>query len=243
MQGWIKLHREMRNHWIWQEDRKFSYAEAWIDLILLANHKPNKVNIKGKLLYLERGELARSTKGLGETWKWSKSRVSRFLKTLEKDGMIRYKNETVTSRITICNYDDYQSRERDDESHMKRSRNGDETHLGTDKNVKNEKNVKEAKSFYDLEISSNEKTAMYKQYVNDLFSSPYSNDFLLLNEQVSYEGFNSLIDKCISKKLKLSDQFKKLLHHGANKPSFYSGKSSAYLTLASWIDNAREGDN
>ena len=37
MSGWIKIHRDILYHEIWS-DKPFSKGQAWIDLILLANH-------------------------------------------------------------------------------------------------------------------------------------------------------------------------------------------------------------
>lgn len=51
MSGWIKIHRDILYHEIWS-DKPFSKGQAWIDLILLANHSDNKcmVGIRWKKL-------------------------------------------------------------------------------------------------------------------------------------------------------------------------------------------------
>ena len=41
MQGYIKIHRKIQECWLWQD--KFSKGQAWIDLLLRANHKDNKI--------------------------------------------------------------------------------------------------------------------------------------------------------------------------------------------------------
>ena len=41
MDGWIKLHRELLLHDLWKY-KPFSKGQAWIDLLMLANHKNNK---------------------------------------------------------------------------------------------------------------------------------------------------------------------------------------------------------
>lgn len=105
--GWIKLHREITDHWVW--DCEFSTAQAWIDLLVNACHKPNKLMIKGQLIELKRGQQARSEVTLSRDWKWSRGRVRRFLNQCENDGMIECKSTHLTSIITICNYDSFQS--------------------------------------------------------------------------------------------------------------------------------------
>lgn len=106
-QGWVSLNREITDHWVW--DCEFSHGQAWVDLILNANHKPAKVMIKGQLIELGRGQQARSELTLSKQWKWSRNKVRRFLKNLENDGMISIKSGHLTTVITICKYNDFQS--------------------------------------------------------------------------------------------------------------------------------------
>lgn len=105
-QGWIKLHREISDHWLW--DCEFSYAQAWIDLLLNACHKPNKLMIKGQLVELKRGQQARSEVTLSKEWGWSRGKVRRFLNQCLNDGMIECEATHLTSIITVCNYDSFQ---------------------------------------------------------------------------------------------------------------------------------------
>lgn len=105
-QGWISLNRELMNHWVW--DCEFSAGQAWVDLLLYANHAPTKIMLKGQLLNINRGQQARSELTLSKTWKWSRNKVRRFLKNLEKDGMVKLESGHLTTVITICNYNSFQ---------------------------------------------------------------------------------------------------------------------------------------
>ena len=134
MKGWISIHRALRGHWLWTENRKFSRAEAWIDLLMTVNHEKAKVSIKGRVFTVERGESLASYGTFSDRWGWSISAVKRFLEALQKQHMIRSKSETVSTRISICNYDIYQSHGNQSETHMKRKRNANETHLKTNNN-------------------------------------------------------------------------------------------------------------
>lgn len=147
MKGWISIHRALRGHWLWTEKRKFSRAEAWIDLLMSVNHEQAKVSIKGRVFTVERGESLASYGTFSDRWGWSISAVKRFLEALQKQHMIRLKSETVSTRISICNYDIYQSHGSQGETHMKRKRNANETHLKT--NNKNNKNNNENKKRLD----------------------------------------------------------------------------------------------
>ncbi len=144
--GWISLHRSLQEHWIWEDGREFSKVEAWIYLLMAARHdkEPIRVLIKDKVLFCNRGESLRSLETLSKDWNWNRSKVRRFLKLLEKENMIRHASETVTSRITVCNYDTYQSgsglSETAIETQVKHTRNASETHSTINNNGNNEKN-------------------------------------------------------------------------------------------------------
>lgn len=161
--GWITLNRGMQSHWLWKEKRKFSKAEAWLDLLMSANHKPRKLLVKNKLITCGRGETIQSLKTLSSKWEWPRETVRRFLKLCEKDGMICFKNETVTSRITICNYDTYQSVE--NKMGRKRVASGSQAHINN--NVNNENNKKEEAErfvFFGIDLRTlNQKTLQGKQ--------------------------------------------------------------------------------
>lgn len=107
--GWVSINRSITDHWIW--DEPFSQGQAWVDLIILANHKESKIKVKGKLIDVCRGQLAWSEISLSNRWKWSRGKTRRFLELLEKDGMIHKKSGHLTTIITICNYCNFQKNE------------------------------------------------------------------------------------------------------------------------------------
>ena len=140
-QGWISLNREVMNHWVW--DCEFSAGQAWVDLLLYANHSQAKLMIKGQLIELSRGQQARSELTLSKAWKWSRNKVRRFLKNLEKDGMINLKSGHLTTVITICNYDSFQSSDTTDETAKgQQTKQLKDNRRNTNNNVNNEKNEK-----------------------------------------------------------------------------------------------------
>jgi len=165
--GWISLNRSLLDHWIWKDSNELSKAEAWIYLLMAANHseKPKKVVIKDKVLMCGRGESLRSLETLSKDWNWNRSKVRRFLKVLEKENMIRHASETVTSRISICNYDTYQTNKSESETHLKRKRNAFETHSTTNNNDNNENKTDDADFiFYGIDIRTlNQCTRQGKQ--------------------------------------------------------------------------------
>lgn len=129
--GWIKLHRKIQDHWIYQEERTFSRYESWLDLIMLANHKDNKTLIDGELITVEKGSFITSKRKLSIRWKWSNTKVDNFLKLLEQDGMIEQKSDTKKTVVTIVKYEVYHELEKEkrheNETETKQKHNGNET--------------------------------------------------------------------------------------------------------------------
>lgn len=121
MTGWISLHRSIQKHWLFEEKRKFSRFEAWIDILMMVNHTDNKIMHDGDLITVKRGQRITSLRQLGERWSWSITKVDKYLKILESDGMLEVKKDTKKTVLTVVNYDDYQ-----DEDLKKRRRNDSE---------------------------------------------------------------------------------------------------------------------
>lgn len=159
-EGWIKTYRKIQDCWIWQIDKPFDERSAWIDLLLSANHKDVKIPFNGELILVERGQFITSVRKLSEKWKWNKDRVLKFLRLLEKDGMISKNSDRYRTLITIDNYCIYQAKD-DEEQTPLGTPTG--THQGTvegtptgtvhgqepatNKNEKNDKNEKNINSF------------------------------------------------------------------------------------------------
>jgi len=141
-EGWIKLHRKLKEHWLYPANRSkpFTEFEAWIDLLMEVNHSEQKVRVKNRLMVCKAGQSIRSIKEWARRWGWGKSKTYRFFDLLEDDSMIETENETVTTRLSVCNWGTYQGKRNADETQMNRKRNASETTPDTNKNVKNVKN-------------------------------------------------------------------------------------------------------
>ncbi len=127
MSGWIKIHRSITNHWLYSEKRVYSKLEAWYDMLIAVNYSDSKTLIKGKLYEVKRGQSIMSLDSWAKRWSWDKSKVRRFLNTLQNDNMIELKSDTITTQLTICNYESYQGERNADETPVKRKRNAGET--------------------------------------------------------------------------------------------------------------------
>lgn len=144
--SFIRIQRKLFKHWIWSEDRVFSKAEAWIDMIRLAAYEPKRVLILGSLVNVPKGGIVSSERFFSIRWKWSRTKVRHFIDLLEQDGMVSRQKDQGNSIVTLSNYESYNGvgttkepiKDRPDTT-GEPAKNQQRTKL---KNVKNGKNVK-----------------------------------------------------------------------------------------------------
>lgn len=162
MAGWIKVHRQVMDHWIWEDAERFKW---WMEIILLTNHTDKKTVIGGELITIKRGTFHTSELKLSDRWGVSRNRVRRFLQLLEDDDMISTKKTTNGTTIKVHNYGVYQGKNEEEKHPMKhptkqraeqpteqQEDNGryKTKNVKKDKNVKNEKNEKKTSNVYDF---------------------------------------------------------------------------------------------
>lgn len=114
-EGVFAVHRSAFKHPIFA-DEPYTEREAWFWLLGNAAWKPMRVRAGKATVDLQRGQLAFAGRFLATKWKWSESRVRRFLNRIEIDAMIVVHTTRQTTQITICNYDKYQFSRRTDEA-------------------------------------------------------------------------------------------------------------------------------
>ncbi|SDL19526.1 hypothetical protein [Natronincola ferrireducens] len=136
MQGWIKLHREIQFHWTWKE-KPFSKGQAWIDLMLQANHEDNQFPLGNEIIFVERGEFVTSEIKLSDRWGWSKTKVRNFLHTLQNEKMLTLKKDRKKTTIKIENYSIYQDREITEKPQENHKKTMQKPRKNTNKNEKN----------------------------------------------------------------------------------------------------------
>ncbi|MDR4497389.1 MAG: hypothetical protein MRK02_05620 [Candidatus Scalindua sp.] len=137
--GWIKLHRKICNNSLWFLE-PFTKAQAWVDLILNANHKDAKISIRGNILDVKRGQLCWSEITMSKRWKWSRNKVRRFLEFLKNDSQIGQQKTSITSIITIVCYEEYQQHGTTDDTTERRQEFGKSLKNGTTENLRNYSN-------------------------------------------------------------------------------------------------------
>ena len=107
--GYIKLYRDIRDHWIWTDkDEPFDRLHAWVDLLMMMNHKDREIMFNGRLMTVQRGSRVTSLRKLAERWGWSIHKVSDFLNVLEQANMISQVRDSRKTLINVINYAFYQ---------------------------------------------------------------------------------------------------------------------------------------
>ena len=137
MEGWISLHRKILENPILNRSRVYSPFEAWIWLLLKANHKDNKFMLGSELITVKKGDMVTSQKKLCRQFRWGSTKLRNFLKVLQKDKMLLLKTNTQSTHITICNYETYQDSQTANNTQTKRKQHTDNTRTTTNNNVDN----------------------------------------------------------------------------------------------------------
>ena len=141
MKGYIKLHREISDHWLWDE-KPFSKGQAWIDILLMANHDTKKFTLGNELIEVERGSCITSELKLMDRWGWSKTKVRDFLELLQKDKMLVKKSDKKKTALTVCNYCVWQDSETTEKPQKNHRKTTERPHKNTNKNEEECKEVK-----------------------------------------------------------------------------------------------------
>ena len=106
--GWYRMHRGWMDDPLFARDA-FSRAQAWVWLIESAAYEPHDQWFNGHKIPLDRGEFVTSERTLCDAWKWDRQRIRTFLKHLETDKKLTRQLTSGLTKISICNYDKYQS--------------------------------------------------------------------------------------------------------------------------------------
>ncbi len=121
IEGYIVVSRKFFHSSFWKEERRFSQAEAWLDLIRRAAHRTITTTIGRHQRVVGRGEFCYAQSTLAADWMWSKATVRRWLGAQVKAGRLSivWSPESVTRKATltvtrdqstylVVNYDSYQ---------------------------------------------------------------------------------------------------------------------------------------
>lgn len=170
-QGYVGLFRKFFDHEFWKERRKYSKAEAWIDLMQSARYGegPETLFDKRGSYILEYGDVYISLRYLGERWQWSKNKVQGFLNYLEKRGSILVKkrdsHRTIIHIINLKTYKDWIKGRRDSEGTVKgQSRDSEGTKKKKVKKDNKEKNKDIYGEFKNVKLNEDQYKKLQEKY-------------------------------------------------------------------------------
>jgi len=152
--GWVKIHRKMIGNSIFRDEY---LLQLWIYILLSVNHGKTKMIFNGKEIILLPGsgifglnKIVSDLKNLNNPqhpkFKKFKTIYYRKLKLLEKLGNVKLQPTNKFTIISVVKWEEYQQ----DETQLKLKRNSTETQLKTNKNDKNDKNVKKETIYMEL---------------------------------------------------------------------------------------------
>lgn len=155
MQGWVKIHRDLLDNELWS-DKPFTKGQAWVDLLLLANHRDKNALLGNCTELVERGSLITSELKLMERWGWGRKKVKLFLNFLESQKMIERNANNKRTAITIVNYGFYQDcdLEKEQQKNIKgTAKEQRRDSKGTAKEHKQERKNERMKEYIDTNVS------------------------------------------------------------------------------------------
>jgi hypothetical protein len=137
---WIRAYRSLRTHEVVgflnpdgsrRKGATVCETMAWLDLCMEANWRDRRVNNRGKVVLVERGQLLAARAWLASRWGWTEDKVRWFLRKLQSEDMIslgsakmpvspQFEHSSGTqsntqkrahhaNALTICNYNIYQT--------------------------------------------------------------------------------------------------------------------------------------
>lgn len=203
--GFIKLHRDIVNHWIFSYDK---ILKVWIWLLCKAQWQDKTISLNNNtglcVIHLKRGQVLFGRNISCQELKIKPSSLYRYINVLQKQKIISIKTNNKYSIITICNYDKYQSVLNENDILVNSKRTTIEQQENTNKNIKN---IKEDKEEYIYHISSVEKfykdqvteaqakghdTHDYERYIAFLFGKSKNNvspltNVLMIKHQLTFD--------------------------------------------------------
>lgn len=231
--GWVSLHRQIQENELYFLE-PFTKAQAWIDLILNANHKENIVSIRGNVIKIKRGQIGWSELTMAKRWKWSKNKVRRFLKYLETIQQIeQQKDRFITTIITILNYDKYQNDTADDKA--ERQQKDSRRYINNNDNNENNDNKTITKVIGETPVT--EKTDKRNPEIQELWEHGLNLGFSNTKQQLNRFALKRLLrDKTVDQ-LKKASKFSQEIRADPYAPQInnWLDLEDKYLKLRDWV--------
>lgn len=100
--GFLKVDRDLFTTELWRDNSEpFCKRAAYIDLLRRINYGDVVKKVDDKVVTIHAGEAFVALRVLAKDWGWSKNKVDRFLKKLERDGQIKTEIREYGTVITV----------------------------------------------------------------------------------------------------------------------------------------------
>jgi hypothetical protein len=127
-------------NFLFKEKRIFSRFEAWVYLLMSANHSDTKILLGNQLIDVKKGSFITSEIKLMAEFQWSKSKLRAFLILLESQSMIEKITDSKKTTLSIVKYIDYQELQTTKKPQKDRQRTAKEPRADTNNNDNNYNN-------------------------------------------------------------------------------------------------------
>lgn len=207
--GWVKIHRQIQENFLFKERREFSKFEAWLTILLNCNHSKAEILISGQVFECGKGQSLNSIDTWAKLFNWKSGKVRTFFKLLIKQEMITTENLTKTTRLTVCNYERYQVREQPKRKQKTTKKQPKNKQKATNKNnkeeIKNENNI----NAYDFLIkNSSQELEVFEMQYKKTFNN-YQKFIDYYNNKVNFENIEFTTKKLIARLYMLNTNWNK----------------------------------
>lgn len=138
MYGHIKLHREIQEHWIWQNA---TYLKWWLTILMNVNYESRSFPVGCEIHTCNPGQSFRSIEQWTNLFSCSKKTTVKFFEMLRNDGMIHCEvlgnGNQRKHLLTVINWDKYQGKETERVLENSMSRNSNVPYNKKEKKEKN----------------------------------------------------------------------------------------------------------
>lgn len=141
MSGWIKIHRDMMNHWCASDP---NFLAVWVRLLFDANYEDKKNLINGTVVNIKRGQVLFGLPSFSKRSGVTVAKLRRIISVLIEKEMISRQTTNKYSIISITKYDMYQKDDRQ-KTNRKQTENKQNTTSKEDNNIR----IKEIDTLFD----------------------------------------------------------------------------------------------
>lgn len=122
--GFLKVDRDLFTTELWRDNSEpFCKRAAYIDLLRRVNYGDVVKKVDDKVVTIHAGEAFVALSVLSEDWGWTRSKVNRFLKKLERAGYIKTEIREYGTIITVTQSESGRNSDRNSDRNSERNTN------------------------------------------------------------------------------------------------------------------------